>query len=302
MGRLDGRVAVITGGARGVGRGEAIALAAEGASVVVNDLGGEWDGTGADQRPAQIVADEIIAAGGSAVANFDDVADWDGARHMIDQAIDEYGRLDILICNAGILRDRTVFNISADEWDAVIRVHLRGHIAPTKWATTYWREKAKETAGPVNGRILFTASESGLYGNGGQGNYAAAKAGIASLGITASREMERYGVTVNTISPRARTRLTENTFGDFGDGDGFDVWDPDNVAPWIVYLCCDEAAHITGQNFVVGGGLVQLMQPWTVANEIMQNERWSVDHLITASAELFGDRRAGPPPGPVLPS
>ncbi len=279
-----------------------MALAAEGASVLVNDLGGEWDGTGANQRPAQVVAEEIVAAGGSAVANHDDVADWDGAKAMIDQAIETFGGLDIVVCNAGILRDRTVFNMQEDEWDAVIRVHLRGHMAPTRWATAYWREKAKQTAEPVGGRLVYTASESGLYGNGGQGNYAAAKAGIASLGIVAAREMSRYGVTVNTISPRARTRLTEMTFGEFGGGDGFDIWDPDNVAPWVVYLCTDEAAHITGQNFVVGGGLVQLMQPWNVANQIMQGERWTVDQLVTASAELFGDRDSGPPAPPVLPS
>src|SRR3954453_18095804 len=261
MGRLDGKGAVVTGAARGGGLGHALLLAAEGAAVVVNDLGGEWDGSGHDDRPAQVAADELIAAGGKAVANYDDVADWEGAQRLINQAIETFGRLDILILNAGILRDRMTFNMTWEEWDAVTRVHLKGHFAPVRWAAAYWREETKRTGSPVGGRVILTSSESGLYGNAGQINYAAAKLGIASIGIVLGRELARQGVSANVIAPRARTRLTENTFGAFESKEGaFDQWDPDNVAPWVVFLCTDEAADITGQCFVVGGGTVELVQ------------------------------------------
>lgn len=301
MGKLDGKVAIVTGGARGVGRGEAMLLAQEGAAVVVNDLGGEWDGTGRDERAAQVVVDEITAAGGKAAANYDDVADWEGGQRLVQQAIDTFGRLDILVCNAGILRDRTIFNTSESEWDDVIRVHLKGHFVPTRFATEYWRAQAKATGQPVGGRVVFTASEAGLYGNGGQSNYSAAKAGIASMGIVVGREMARYGVTCNTICPRARTRLTEGTFGAFGVAEGnFDVWDPDNVAPWVVFLCTDEAAHISGQTFCVGGGTVELMQGWNTANRIDKPARWGIDELAKAQIDLFGDRPTDPPPFPLM--
>src|SRR5256885_116754 len=243
MGMLDGKVAIVTGAARGVGLGHARLLAKEGAAVVVNDLGGEWDGSGHDDRPAQQAVDEV-AAGGKAAANYDDVADWEGAQRIINQAIETFGRLDILILNAGILRDRMTFNMTEEEWDAVIRVHLKGHFAPVRWAAAYWREETKRTGSPVGGRVILTSSESGLYGNAGQINYAAAKLGIASMGIVLGRELARQGVTANVIAPRARTRLTENTFGAFANSEGgFDQWDPDNVAPWVVYLCTDEAKH-----------------------------------------------------------
>jgi len=271
-------------------------LAAEGARVVVNDLGGEWDGTGADNRPAQLAADEITALGGEAVANYDDVADWEGGQRLVNQAIETWGRLDILVCNAGILRDRTIFNMTIDEWDAVIRVHLRGHFVPARWATAYWRERSKEIGGPVHGRVIMTASESGLYGNAGQTNYAAAKAGIASMGIAAAREMTRYGVTVNVISPRARTRLTENTFGAVGTaGTGFDLWHADNVAPFVAWLCTDAAADVTGQNFVVGGGTVQVMKGWTPTGQIVRDARWTLDALDDAAATLFASHGRGLP-------
>jgi NAD(P)-dependent dehydrogenase (short-subunit alcohol dehydrogenase family) len=272
-------------------------LASEGASVVVNDLGGEWDGTGADPRPASEVAGEITGAGGRAVASFDDVADWEGAQRMINQAVESFGRLDILVCNAGFVRDRTVFNMTEDEWDDVIRVHLKGHFVPTRWATAYWRERSKETGRPVGGRIVYTASEAGLYGNAGQPNYSAAKAGIAALAVVVAREMKRYGVTCNTINPRARTRMTVNTFGgdrlDAKPGE-FDVNDPDNVSPWIAYLCSDHAADISGQTFVVGGDQVQLMEGWHRVGRIRRGkDRWTPAELVEARAELFGGRDSG---------
>lgn len=299
MGLLEDKVAIVTGAGRGLGRSHAHLLAAEGAAVLVNDLGGEWDGRGADARAASETAAEIIGAGGQAAANFDDVADWEGAQRLINQAIETFGRLDILVCNAGFVRDRTVFNMTEEEWDSVIRVHLKGHFVPTRWATSYWREQFKTTGQPVGGRIVYTASEAGLFGNAGQPNYSAAKAGIASLGVVVAREMKRYGVTCNTINPRARTRMTVNTFGadqlqpKAGE---FDVNDPDNVSPWVAYLCSDHAADITGQTFVVGGDTVALMQGWTRANRIRRGkDRWTPSELVAARAELFGDRPTGAP-------
>lgn len=297
MGKFDGKVAIVTGGARGVGRGHAMLLAAEGAKVVVNDFGGSWDGVGEDPRPAAQVVEEIKAAGGEAVANHGDVADWQDGQDLVNQAIDSYGGLDILVCNAGILRDRTCFNMAEDEWDSVMRVHGKGHFVPTRFATAYWRQKGKESGQPVGGRIVYTASEAGLFGNGGQINYSAVKAGIAAMGIVVSREMTKYGVTANTICPRARTRMTEGTFGAFKVEEGeFDAWHPDNIAPWVAYLCSDEAGHITGQTFVVGGGEVQLMQGWTSVNAIRKDGRWTIDELTKASGELFGDRSSDTPP------
>ena len=299
MGLLDNKVAIVTGAGRGLGRSHAHLLAAEGASVVVNDLGGEWDGSGADPRAASETAAEINDAGGKAVANFDDVADWEGGQRIINQAVETYGKLDILVCNAGFVRDRTVFNMTEGEWDSVIRVHLKGHFVPTRWATAYWREQFKATNQPVGGRIVFTASEAGLYGNAGQPNYSAAKAGIASLGVVVAREMEKYGVTCNVLNPRARTRMTVNTFGAdrlTGKEGEFDYNDPDNVSPWVAYLCTDHAADITGQTFVCGGDTVAWMQGWTRANRIKKSkDRWTPEELVEARAELFGDKSTRPP-------
>lgn len=295
MTRLTGKVAIVTGAARGIGRGHAMLLAEQGASVVVNDLGGEWDGSGADERPAQLAVDEIVAAGGQAVANYDDVSDWEGGQRLINQAIETFGGLDILICNAGILRDRMTFNMTEEEWDAVIKVHLKGHFVPIRWASAYWRERNKESGQPVNGRIVMTSSESGLFANPGQLNYDAAKSGIATMAIVLAKELVRYGVTVNAIAPRARTRLTENTFGSRpSNTEDFDARDPDNVAPWVVWLCSDAAAHITGQNFVVGGGTVQLVSGWEVESKIDKPGRWTLDELDERWRDLFGDRPTAP--------
>src|SRR3954465_11138096 len=213
VGRFDGKVAIVTGAGRGIGRSHALLLASEGAAVVVNDLGGSSGGGGADGTPAQQVVDEIEAKGGRAVANYDSVSSWAGAENMVNQAVNELGGLDVLINNAGILRDKMSFNMDEAEWDSVVDVHLKGHFAPSRFAASYWRAKSKETSAPVNAKIVNTASESGLYGKVGQANYAAAKAGLASRTNVMARELERIGVRVNAIAPVARTRLTEQVAG-----------------------------------------------------------------------------------------
>ena len=262
----EGRVAIVTGAARGVGKENALLLAKEGARLVVNDLGGAVDGTGADATPAQEVANEIIAGGGEAVVNGDDVSSWDGAKNMIDQAIDTYGKLDILVNNAGILRDRMLVNMTEQEWDAVIQVHLKGTFAPSRHAAAYWREKSKETGEPVGGRIVNTTSTSGIYGNMGQTNYGAAKAGIAAFTIIAARELRRIGVTVNAISPSAYTRMTEGLreLSEEEIADRHPKW----VAPAVVYLCSEEAEDLTGRIIQAGGGMVAVCEGWRRGAEV----------------------------------
>jgi NAD(P)-dependent dehydrogenase (short-subunit alcohol dehydrogenase family) len=297
MGSLDGKVAIVTGAGRGIGRGEALLLAAEGAKVVVNDLGTEWDGAGNDDRPAQQVVDEIVASGGEAAANYDDVASWDGARSLVQQAIGTFGDLNILVNNAGILRDKMLFNMDEDDWDSVIRVHLKGHFAPSRFAVEHWRTQGK-AGEPVYGRIINTSSESGLFGNAGQANYAAAKAGIASVTIVLAREMKKYGVTVNAIAPRARTRMTTATFGGFGEpkeGE-FDQWSPDNVAPTVAWLAGPSAADVTGQVVVVWADKVYLMQGWHQVNAIEKGDRWTVKELADHRDELFEGASTDVPP------
>jgi len=290
---LENKIAVVTGAGRGVGRGHALELARQGAKVVVNDLGGEWDGSGQDNRPASEVVEEIKALGGEGAANFDNVATDAGAQNLINQAIETFGGLDIVINNAGILRDRMAFNMAEEEWDAVVTVHGKGHFLPTKYACGYWRQKGKEAGGPVFGRLIHTSSESGLFGNAGQCNYDFAKAGLISFSLCIAREMTKYGVTSNAIAPRARTRMTEGTFGNIPAGEGFDAWDPDNVAPFVVYLCTEQAAHITGQCFIVTGGEVHLIEQHHAVNTINKGDRWTVEELVDKSAELFGDRPTG---------
>lgn len=291
---LEGKVAIVTGAGRGVGRGHALELARQGAKVIVNDLGGEWDGTGEDNRPASEVVAEIKALGGDAAANFDNVADWQGAQNMINQAVEEFGDLNILINNAGILRDRMAFNMEEAEWDAVVTVHGKGHFAPTKFACAYWRNKSKEVGGPIHGRLIHTSSESGLFGNAGQCNYDFAKAGLISFSLCIAREMQKYGVTSNAIAPRARTRMTEGTFGNIPTPEGFDAWDPDNVAPWVVYLCTEQAAHISGQCFIVTGGEVHLIEQHHAVRQINKGDRWTVDELVDKAGDLFGELPTSP--------
>jgi len=281
MGLFDGKVAIVTGAGRGIGRAESLLLAAEGAQVIVNDLGGAATGEGSDQLPAQQVVDEIIAAGGDAAANFDDIASWSGAEALIGQALDRFGGLDVLINNAGILRDRMSFSMSEDEWDIVVNVHMKGHFCTTHFAGSYWRQRTKETGEPADGVIVNTSSESGLYGNTGQVNYAAAKAAIAAMTIVVARELERYGVRVNAIAPVARTRLTEAVAGDFMEpkqGD-FDRFAPENVAAVACWLASPLARAISGQVVKVQGGVVQLLEGWRPLTEATADKPWTIDDV-----------------------
>ena len=298
MGRFDGKVAIVTGAGRGIGRAEALLLAAEGAAVVVNDLGGETTGEGSDQRPAQQVVDEIAASGGRAAANYDDIAAWSGGQALVAQAVDTFGGLDVLINNAGILRDKMSFNMDEAEWDAVINVHLKGHFTTSRFAAAYWRQCSKEAGAPVGGAIVNTSSESGLYANAGQVNYAAAKAGIASMTIVMARELERIGVRVNAIAPVARTRLTEAVAGGLmnaKEGD-FDRFAPENAAAMAIWLASADSAGITGHVFAVGGGKAQLLQGWIPATEVIATDVWSLDSLTAARDALTGGRDTNVPP------
>jgi NAD(P)-dependent dehydrogenase (short-subunit alcohol dehydrogenase family) len=298
VGLLDGKVAIVTGAGRGIGRAESLLLASEGASVVVNDLGGDWTGEGKDDRPAQQVVDEVEAAGGTAVANYDDVASWKGAESLVQQAVDTYGALDVLVNNAGILRDKMSFNMTEDDWDAVIKVHLKGHFCPSRIAAAHWRQRSKESGAPVSAAIVNTSSESGLYGNAGQLNYAAAKAGIAAMTIVLARELERVGVRVNAIAPVARTRLTESLGGGFmaqKEGD-FDRFAPDNVAPVVAWLASDLAAGVSGQVVKVQGGVLQLVQGWRPVTEVKADKPWTVDAVDEARSALFTRSEPGVPP------
>src|SRR5437868_4429031 len=243
---LSGKVAIVTGAGRGIGRSHALALARAGAKVVVNDLGAGLAGEGSDPGPAEQVVEEIRATGGEASTNGESVADFAGAERLVQQAIEEFGRLDILVNNAGILRDRMLVNMSEDEWDAVIAVHLKGHFAPTRHAAAYWRERSK-AGEEVRGRVINTSSPSGVFGNVGQANYGAAKAGIVGFTLIAAQELRRYGVTVNALAPNARTRMTEAAFGEIPPpDDGFDPADPGNNSPIVAALCADDAQDITG--------------------------------------------------------
>jgi NAD(P)-dependent dehydrogenase (short-subunit alcohol dehydrogenase family) len=302
MGICDGKVVVVTGAGRGIGRGHAIEFARQGAKVVVNDLGGEVDGTGGDLSPAQQVVAEIEGMGGEAVVNGDDVSSWEGAQRMVNQAIERFGELHVVVNNAGILRDRMLTNMTEAEWDAVIQVHLKGTFAPSRWAAAYWRERAK-AGEPVEGAaIINTSSTSGLYGNAGQTNYGAAKAGIAAFTIIAAAELGRYGVTVNAISPGARTRMTENLpFGQVEVKPGeFDARHADNVAPTVVWLGSNEpdARQVTGRVFLVSGGSINCMEGWEAGPGVTQDDRWDppeltsvIPDLVARAAEPMMNRR-----------
>jgi NAD(P)-dependent dehydrogenase (short-subunit alcohol dehydrogenase family) len=260
-GLCEGRVAIVTGGGRGIGREYCLMLAEEGAKVVVNDLGGTRDGGGADLTPAQSVVEEIKAMGGEAVANGADVSDWSQAKGMVDQAVSTFGKLDVLINNAGILRDRMLVNMTEAEWDAVIKVHLKGTFAPTHHAANYWRDLNKATGEPANARIINTSSVSGIYGNIGQTNYGASKQGIAAFTIIASRELRRYGVTVNCIAPGALTRLTEDLGGPITE-ERKAAGDPKWVAPIAVWLASAESKDVSGRMFEASGGVLGIAEGW----------------------------------------
>jgi len=287
MGLLDGKVAIVTGAGRGIGREHALALAHEGAKVLVNDLGGSPAGEGSDQAPAQQVADEIASAGGEAAANYDNVADFQSAENMVGQAVEQFGKLDILVNNAGILRDRMLVNLTEDEWDAVINVHLKGHYAPTRHAAAYWRAQSKE-GNPVAGRVINTASPSGVFGNVGQTNYGAAKAGIAAFTVIAAQELARYGVTVNCLAPNARTRMTSDIFASVPAPEGdYDPLSPDNISPIVVALASDDAASITGQVFFVYGPAINVLKPWDSGTLIKQEGKWDPTDLVAKLKETY---------------
>jgi NAD(P)-dependent dehydrogenase (short-subunit alcohol dehydrogenase family) len=295
MGICDGRVVIVTGAGRGIGKAHALLFAQEGAKVVVNDVGAHVDGSGSSTGPAGEVVDEIRAMGGEAVANGDDVSDWEGAQRLVNTAVETFGHLDTLVNNAGILRDRMLVNMTEDEWDAVIKVHLKGTFGPTRWAAAYWRELAK-AGNPVDASVINTSSASGIYGNPGQSNYGAAKAGIAAFTIITSKELERYGVRVNAIAPAALTRMTEN----LGMGqraadrkpEEFDAFAPENVAPLVVWLGSAESKGITGRVFNVAGGRVSVAEGWHRGPEADKGDRWDPKELSDVVPGLVEKARA----------
>jgi len=309
MGLVDGRVVIVTGAGRGIGRAHALAFAAEGARVVVNDIGVGLDGscsgaagpaTSSGHSPAQEVVDAITAAGGEAVTSGADIADWNGAASLIQTAVDSFGGLDVLVNNAGFIRDRMLANTSEEEWDAVIRVHLKGHFATLRHAAGYWRGLVKEgEARPdsLDARIINTSSGAGLQGSVGQGNYSAAKAGIAAMTLVAAAELGRYGVTVNAIAPAARTRMTEAVFAEtmVTPDAGFDAMAPENVSPLVVWLGSKESRDVTGKVFEVEGGVIRVAEGWAHGPQIDKGARWDPAELGPVVAGLLGEAR--PPVG-----
>jgi NAD(P)-dependent dehydrogenase (short-subunit alcohol dehydrogenase family) len=289
----EGRVVVVTGAGRGIGREEALELAREGARLVVNDVGAARDGTGEDATPAQEVVDEIKTMGGEAVANYDDISEFDGAKRVVQQAVETFGTLDVLVNNAGILRDRMLVNMSIDEWDAVIKVHLRGAFATSHHAANYWRDRSK-AGESVDARLINTSSSSGIYGNVGQANYGAAKAGIAAFTVITAMELARYGVTVNAIAPAALTRMTEDLVrwqGDDGEKPVWDPRDPANIAPLVAWLASGESRSVTGRVFNVKGGYVSVAEGWVAGPGEDKGARWEPGELGEVIPRLVAQAR-----------
>jgi NAD(P)-dependent dehydrogenase (short-subunit alcohol dehydrogenase family) len=296
-GICEGRIVIVTGAGRGIGRSHALAFAREGAKVVVNDLGVAADGAGSDRGPAAAVVAEISSSGGDAVANTGDIADWEGAANLVRTAIDTFGGLDVVVNNAGFVRDRMFFTTSEDEWDAVIRVHLKGHFAVTRHAAEYWRARSKDGE-PVDARIINTSSGAGLMGSVGQAAYSAAKGGIAALTLVQSAEMARYGVTANAIAPSARTRMTEAVFADRMKvpDEGFDANDPANISPLVVWLGSAGSRDVTGRVFEVEGGIISVADGWQHGPQVDKGARWEPGEVGVVVRELLAK---APAPAPV---
>jgi NAD(P)-dependent dehydrogenase (short-subunit alcohol dehydrogenase family) len=294
-GICEGRVVVVTGAGNGIGREHALAFAREGARVVVNDLGTTREGEGASSTPAEAVVAEIRDFGGEAVANAADVADWDQTRALVGQAVETFGRLDVVVCNAGFVRDRMFFGTSEAEWDAVVRVHLKGHFCVARHAAEHWRARSK-AGDPVDARIVNTSTGAGLMGSVGQSAYSAAKAGIAALTLVQAAELGRYGVTANAIAPSARTRMTEGVFDMDAPDSGFDVNDPANISPLVVWLGSTASAGVTGRVFEIEGGRMSVADGWQHGPAIDKGDRWQPSEVGAAVQDLLAK---APAPAPV---
>lgn len=291
MGICDNRTVIITGAARGLGRAYALAYAAEGANVVVNDIGTSLGGEGRDTSAADGVVAEIVAAGGKAIANYEDITDWDAAKRIVDAAVAEFGDLHVVVNNAGIVRDRMFVSATIDEWDATMHVHLRGHFCVSRHAVDYWRAKQKAGTNP-DARIINTTSGAGLQGSIAQAAYSTAKGGIASLTLVQAAELARYGITANALAPSARTRMTEQAFADkmATEGQAFDVMDPANIAPTVVWLGSAESAHVTGCVFELEGGKIMLEDGWREGPFVDAGKQWDPADVGGAVDKLLADR------------